>query len=197
LNAEICSACCGAGREETIDCAIACQYLADAHKHEKKPARDPKLTPGADIELTDDFLRGHEFVIVLLGSALSEAVQRFPDATDADAVDALEHLSKTWRAMHSGLVYESAPVNPIAISMFDAVGKRVDELRERIREAGSAQTLPDKAVLGVIVFLQRVAFGLNNGRRRCKAFLVFLSQFYVDMKKEEAEAEAEEPRVIL
>ena len=33
----ICTACCGTGREETIDCAISCQYLADAHQHEKKP----------------------------------------------------------------------------------------------------------------------------------------------------------------
>ncbi|HEY4086726.1 MAG TPA: hypothetical protein VGM43_12345 [Bryobacteraceae bacterium] len=197
LNTDICTACCGTGREETIDCAISCQYLADAHKHEKKPVRDPKLTPGADIELSDDFLRGHEFVIVLLGSAMSEGIRRFPNAMDADAVDALDHLSKTWRAMDSGLVYESAPVNPIAIAMFDAVTKRVEELRERIREADATQTLPDKAILGVIVFLQRVAFGLNNGRSRCKAFLVFLSQFYIDMKKEEAEAAAEEPKVIL
>jgi hypothetical protein len=197
VNAEICTACCGTGREETIDCPITCEYLAEAHKHEKKPERDPKLTPGADIELTDEFLRAHEFVIVLLGSAMSEGVRRFPQATDADAVDALEHLSKTWRAMDSGLVYESAPVNPIAIAMFDAVRKRVDELRERIREADAGATLPDKTILGVIVFLQRVAFGLNNERSRCKAFLVFLSQFYVDMKREEAEAAAEEPKVIL
>jgi hypothetical protein len=194
VNAEICSACCGEGREETIDCPITCQYLAEAHKHEKKPARDPKLTPGADIELTDDFLRAHEFVIVLLGSAMSEGIRRFPNATDADAVDALEHLSKTWRAMDSGLVYESAPVNPIALSVFDGVTKRVEELRERIRQADATETLPDKAILGVIVFLQRVAFGLNNGRSRCKAFLEFLGQFYVDMKKEEA---AEESKVIL
>jgi hypothetical protein len=81
--------------------------------------------------------------------------------------------------------------------MFDAVKKRVEELRERIRQADATQTLPDKAILGVIVFLQRVAFGLNNGRSRCKAFLVFLLQFYVDMKKEEAEAAAEESKVIL
>ncbi|HVW09600.1 MAG TPA: hypothetical protein VHC90_13510 [Bryobacteraceae bacterium] len=198
MNAEICSACCGAGREETIDCPLTCEYLAEAHKYEKKPERDPKLTPGADIDLTDDFLHAHEFVIVLLGSAMSEAIRRFSNATDADAVDALEHLAKTWRTMDSGLVYESAPVNPIALGMFDAVKKRVEELRERIRDSGAEATLPDKTILGVIVFLQRVAFGLNNGRSRCKAFLDFLSQFYVDMKQEEAEAEAEEePRVIL
>jgi hypothetical protein len=197
VNAEICPACCGTGREETIDCPISCEYLAAAQKHEKKPARDPQMMPGADIELTDEFLRGHEYLIVLVGSAISEAAPGYPNAVDADAEDALEHLSKTWRAMKSGLVYESAPVNPVALAMFDAVKTRVEDIRERIRDADAAQSLPDEAVLGVIVFLQRVAFGLYNGRSRCKAFLVFLSQFYVDMKKEEAEALEEEPRIVL
>jgi hypothetical protein len=130
---------------------------------------------------------------------MSEAVQVHTNALDSDAVDALEALVKTWKALDSGLIYESAPVNPIALSMFDAVKARVDDLRERIQKADATQNLPDQAVLGVLVFLQRVAFGLNNGRSKCKAFLVFLSQFYVDMKKEEEEAAAveEEPRVIL
>jgi hypothetical protein len=43
-----------------------------------------------------------------------------------------------------------------------------------------------------------VAFGLNNGRSRCKAFLVFLSQFYVDMQPGEEEAmAADAPGIIL
>ena len=74
-----------------------------------------------------------------------------------------------------------------------------------MRKADSDHSLPDQTVLGVLVFLQRVAFGLNNGRSKCKAFLVFLLQFYVDMKQEEAEDAAalvadvsdDGPRVIL
>ncbi len=156
--------------------------------------------PGQDVPLDDDFLRANEFLIVLLGSAMSEAVRPHAGATDADAVDALDCLAKTWRTQISGLYYETKPVNPIALEMFDAIKARVEDIRTRMQAAESTQTLPDNIVLGVIVFLQRVAFGMNNSRKLCKAFLVFLAQFYVNMKEEEEEAIeaiADEPRVIL
>lgn len=203
IREEICSACCGAGREETIDCPIGCEYLAEAHKHEKKPPSDPEAMPGKDVPLDDEFLHTNEFLIVLLGSALSEAVEPHAHAIDADAVTALESLATAWRSQVAGIYYEAKPVNPIAADMFDAFQARVEEIRQRMKKADSDQTLPDQTVLGVLVFLQRVAFGLNNGRSKCKAFLVFLAQFYVDMKKEEEEDAAalvstdEEPRVIL
>ncbi len=200
INEEICPACCGVSREETIDCPLSCQYLAEAHKHEKKPPQDPVKMPGTDVPIDDDFLKANEFLIVLLGSAMSEAVRNHPHAIDADAVDAMDCLAKTWRTVISGIYYETKPVNPIALDIFDAVKARVDDMRKRIKEAEITQELPDATVLGVLVFLQRVAFGLNNSRSKCKAFLVFLSQFYVDMKSEEEEAAkeaADEPRVIL
>jgi hypothetical protein len=201
LNEEICTACCGAGREETIDCPLTCEYLAEAHRHEKKPPTDPEAMPGKDVPLDDDFLRANEFLIVILGSALYEAVRPYPSATDADAAEALDSLARTWRTLVAGIYYETKPVNPVAMDMFDAVKARVENLRTRMKEAGTTQSLPDAVVLGVLVFLQRVAFGLNNGRSRCKAFLVFLSQFYVDTSKDEEEtadlALDDSPRVVL
>jgi len=197
INEEICTACCGAGREETIDCPLTCGYLAEAHKHEKKFPQDPEAMPGKDLELDDAFLRANEFLIVLLGSAMSEAVRAHPNATDADIVDAMDKLAATWRTLVSGIYYETKPVNPIALDIFDAARARVEDMRTRMKEAEVKEGLPENVILGVLVFLQRVAFGLYNGRKKCKAFLVFLSQFYVDMKKEEAEAAAEEPKVIL
>ena len=154
--------------------------------------------PGKDVSLDDDFLRANEFLIVLLGSSMSEAIRNYSSATDADAVDALDKLTTTWQTQVAGVYYETRPVNPVALEIFDAVKARVEDMRARIKDAEVTQGLPDNVVLGVLVFLQRVAFGLNNGRSKCKAFLVFLSQFYVDMKKaEEEEAEAEEPKIIL
>lgn len=197
----ICTACCGEGRETTIDCPLTCEYLAEAHRHEKKPPTNPDDMPGKDVPIDDEFLHTNEFLIVLLGSALSEAVHEHSNSMDADAVEALEGLATTWRTLISGIYYESKPVNPIAADMFESVKARVDDIKQRMTDADATQTLPDATVLGVITFLQRVAFGMNNGRPKCKAFLVFLEQFYVDMQKEEAE-EAEslapdEPRVIL
>ena len=199
LKENICTACCGISREETVDCPLTCQYLAEAHRHENKPERDPASVPGQDVDLNDDFLRAHEFLIVLLASAMLEGARRHPSATDADAVEALDALARTWRTLDSGLYYETKPVGLPAIDMAEAIKARIEDLRERIKKADSAQSLPDSAILGVLVFLQRVAFGLNNGRSKCKAFLVFLSQSYVDMAAEEKaeKAEDEAPRVIL
>jgi hypothetical protein len=91
-------------------------------------------------------------------------------------------------------------VNPIAADMFEAVEARIADVRRRMEEADGKYSLPDPIVEGVVLFLQRVAFGLNNGRPKCKAFLVFLSQFYVNVKDAEAEAEeagGDEPLVVL
>ena len=116
-------------------------------------------------------------------------------------MEALDSLARTWRTLVAGIYYETKPVNPVAMDMFDAVTARVENLRSRMKEAGTAQSLPDTVVLGVLVFLQRIAFGLNNGRSKCKAFLVFLSQFYVDTKKDDEESadliSDDAPRVVL
>ncbi len=187
LNEEICTPCCGQGREETIDCPLTCEYLAEAHKHEKKPQRNPEDMPGKDVPLDDEFLQANEFLIVLVGSAISEAARPHNNAIDTDAVAALESLAAAWRSRVAGIIFETKPVNPIAADMFEGFDARVAEIRERMKKADTDQSLPDQTVLGVLTFLQRVAFGLNNGRSKCKAFLVFLLQFYVDMKKEEEE----------
>jgi len=132
---------------------------------------------------------------------MSEAVQPHANAIDADAVDALESLDRTWRTQIAGIYYETKPVNPIAADIYERVQGRVEDIRERMKKAEVTDTLSDATILGVLVFLQRVAFGVNNGRPKCKAFLVFLQQFYVDMKKEEEESDAalgpDEPLVIL
>ncbi len=157
--------------------------------------------PGKGIEMDDDFLRANEFLIVLAGSAMFEGARPHANALDTDAADALEGLVKVWSALGSGLIVEATPVNPIAADMFESVKARIEDIQKRIREADAMKPLPEETVLKVLVFLQRVAFGLNNGRARCKAFLVFLSQFYVDMKQEEQQDEIlsadDEPRVIL
>ena len=198
VHEEICTACCGAGREETIDCPVTCEFLIEAHRHEKRPQADPAKMPGQDVPIDDEFLHKNEFLIVLLGSAIFEPVQEDVKAVDADAVDALDALTKTWRTLDAGIYYETKPVNPVALEMYDAVKNRIEDIRTRIKKAESAAPLTDNVVLGVLTFFQRVAFGLNNGRSRCKTFLEFLSQSYVDMAEEEETADAvEEPRVIL
>ena len=194
IREDICTACCGVGRERTIDCPLTCEYLAEAHRHEKQLPADPDAMPGKDIPIDEDFLHTNQYLIVLLTSAMFGGAKSHANALDSDAVTALESLVTTYRTLNSGLFYEAKPVNPIAADMFDAVNVCVEDIRRR--EAESGPQLPDSVVLNVLVFLQRMAFGLNNGRPKCKAFLVFLSQFYTDLRQAEEEV-AEEPKVIL
>ena len=125
VREEICTGCCGAGREQTIDCPLDCEYLAEAHRHEKKPEHDPALMPGQDVPLSDEFLQTHEFLLGLLGSAMCKAVMPHENAIDADAVEALDCLAKTRRTLVAGIYYETKPVNPIAADMFEGVIARL------------------------------------------------------------------------
>jgi hypothetical protein len=172
-------------------------YLAEAHKHEKKQPLDLAAMPGKDVPIDDDFLRANQHLILLIASAMFEALRQYPNALDADVADALDSLARTWRSFSSGIYYEATPVNPIAGEIFEAVKARVDYIRTRMKEAGAAHALRDAVVLGVLVFLQRLAAGMNNGRSKCKAFVVFLSDFCLEMKSDLEASLADQPRVVL
>ncbi|HVW83043.1 MAG TPA: hypothetical protein VHB50_00100, partial [Bryobacteraceae bacterium] len=77
---------------------------------------------------------------------------------------------------------------------------RVDDIRKREMEARgiSTSSLRDSTVLGVVAFLQRLERAQNNGRKRSKAFLDFLTRMYGSMApSEEAAVEPPAPQIIL
>jgi len=43
VRGEICSLCCGAEREVTVDCPLDCEFLREARRHEKAP--EPNAIP--------------------------------------------------------------------------------------------------------------------------------------------------------
>jgi hypothetical protein len=51
-------------------------------------------------------------------------------------------------------------------------------VREKETEKTGQTTVTDATLLGVLAFLQRLEYSHNNGRKRCRAFLDFLSTFY-------------------
>jgi hypothetical protein len=193
VNGAICSLCCGTGREETIDCPIGCEYLKEAHRHEKPPVFDPATLPNQDVRVPEGFLEQHQWLLVLLGSAVVDGALATPGTTDYDLREALGSLIRTFRGQDSGLVIESKPVNLAAANILESVRSRIADIRRRIAEAEATSTLDDSTILAILVFLQRLEYANNNGRRHSRAFFDFLMRFHVPAPESPQETETLEP----
>lgn len=165
--------CCGTEREETVSCPLDCVYLREARTHEKPPAA-PDTVPNLDIEVTDSFVRDHETLLAFLIQTVAGAGLAGQGAVDYDVREALEALVRTYRTRESGLYYESRPSNLIAAGIFDRVQENIEEFRRASTERYGMTVLRDMEVLGVLAFLQRVEYRIDNSRKRGRAFLDFL-----------------------
>lgn len=166
-NGEICAICCGEQREETIDCPYDCQYLYQAHHHENLEKDTPP--PNAAFPIPEGFLEQNVPLIMAFQQAI---VQESVDhrAIDNDVAEALDGLFRTYKTMESGLYYDSRPANPLAAAIFDAIQRRVEEIR-RIEAERGHHKLKDHQILTVIVFLQQLEFAFNNGRKKGRSFI--------------------------
>ena len=177
MQGEICPVCCGTEREVTIDCPSDCEYLHEARLRDRPVPISEADLPNKDIQVTEDFIRKQEHVVMWLGNALARVMET-RRSVDGDAREGLESLIKTYRTLDSGLIYESRPNNPYAANIQEALKQAIDELRKRITETSGMQTLRDVDVLGSLVFLQRLELQQNNGRRRGRAFFDFLRAYF-------------------
>lgn len=193
-SAEICTQCCAEGREETIDCPITCEFLRDAHRHENKPAYDASKVPNLDVNVTESFLAQHEVLLAFLAIAVFEGAMRNSAMTDYDVREAFESLIQNYKSAQSGIIFESRPVNTYAAAIVDHVRAKVDEVREKEKAATGATTIDDLTLTRILAFLQRLEYSHSNGRKKCRAFLDFLSSFYSPMGAGEDEPrESPEP----
>jgi hypothetical protein len=203
VQGDICTICCGTEREQTIDCPLDCEFLRHAHEHEHKPDVPDHLLPDVGVVVEEDFIRRYEWVLMLAGSAIVDAYKEFPATTDFDAREALAALVKTWQTLESGLVYETKPANPYAAAICDAVRARVADIQARLAENGEPGYLRDSAVLKLLIFLRRLEYLDNNGRKRSRSFLDMLNRSYVippdaDAGDRDGTIESPEaPRIIL
>lgn len=173
---ETCTICCGTERENTITCPLTCPFLLEAHRHEKVAQIDPTTLPNQDVRVTEEFVSENEMLLAFAGSALFEAALQ-QSATDYDVREALAALVQTYRTAESGLIYESRPANAFAAEIAEHVQRRLTTVREKEVEARGVSTIRDAAILGVLVFLQRMEYMQNNGRAKSKAYLDFLGRF--------------------
>jgi hypothetical protein len=176
VRGDICTLCCGTEREETVFCPLDCEYLREAHKHEKPASAQPSNVPNRDIRISEEFLQKNEELLAYLSQALLDSAVRISDAVDFDVREALEALARTYRALQNGVYYENRPNNHIAARICAATQNLIAEYRRVELEQWGIPKTRDADVLGALVFLQRLEVDRNNGRRRGRAFLAFLKK---------------------
>lgn len=174
IGEDICPQCCATSRETTLNCPFECSYLRESRRHEKRDL-DPARMPYADISVDAEFLRRSDMVLMLLSMFLNEALRPSPSATDQDARDVLDAEVASWRLADAGAPEVVVPENPTAAEIQTRLRTRlsgfVDALQER-----DAGPFANRVFLGVSVFLARVAYGYDNGRPRCRAFIHYLRE---------------------
>jgi len=171
---QICSRCCGAEREQTIDCPFDCRYLQEARAHDYKGGIDPKDFPHKEIRIDEGFLREHAELLETYGRELLAGSLAVAGSVDSDARQSLDALVRTYKTLDSGIYYDTRPDSVFARQIVDHLRQKVEEFQENeTREAGFPKTR-DSDLLRVWVFLYRMALDRDNGRRKGKAFLDFL-----------------------
>jgi hypothetical protein len=165
---EICPTCCGTQREETVDCPINCEYLLMARQRQILP-QDPAAMPNREFDVPDGFVKKNIELVTLIDYAVLQGASK-QNAIDFDVREALDSLIRTYKTLGSGLYYESRPVNPMAAAIYDSVQQQVAEIRRLENERG-LHKFRDSDLLTALVFLQKIEYTFNNGRKKGRAFL--------------------------
>jgi hypothetical protein len=177
VSGDICSICCGSEREVTVSCPLDCPYLMEARLHERPRELNPSEIPNQDVQVTEQFLREHEPLLIYLGARLLEAALATSGAIDNDVRDSLGSLIRTYRTLQSGLYYETRPTNLVAATIHQRMQEAIEALRKELAEKG-APPIRDAEILGTLVFLERVELHQNNGRPRSRAFIDYLRAYF-------------------
>jgi len=168
---DICPQCCAQEREITINCPFACSYLRESRRHEKNELNEA-LMPHRDVQIDSEFIQKAEVVLMLMAAFFNKALQPVPNATDRDARVALDALVAGFRD-GTEPVPEDAVAAGILERFREKMGEFVKELKDR--EAGP---FAGSVFLGVAVFMSRVAYGYDNGRPNCRAYVHYLRETF-------------------
>ena len=185
VQGDICPICCGTEREVSLSCPLECEYLREAHRHEKPVPVLEKEISNPDISVTEEFLGEHEELLLFCIYSLLQAGLRTPGAIDADVMTALEALIQTRRTLDSGLVYETRPENSVAAAVQRAFTASFDDYQKLRVEREGFSAMHNSELLAILVFLHRIGQQNRNGRPRGRMFLDLLRQMTPDVKVEE------------
>lgn len=177
-GARICTACCAAEREVTIDCPFECPHLQEGRAREYKHRLGQDQFPYKEIRIGETFLRDHEELLLFCGRTVLMASLETAKATDRDTREALDALIKTYKTLSSGIYYETRPESAYGREIMGRIQESLRELQETETQQVGFQRTRDDDVLHLLVFLYRMALDRDNGRIRGKAFLDFLRQHF-------------------
>jgi hypothetical protein len=193
VRGDICPICCGTEREETVACPLDCEYLLEARKREPSALTSIEQVPNRDIRVTEQFVEEHSGLLVFLGQTIAAASLTGEGVVDSDVREALAALIQTFRTLQSGVYYETVPANPLAVRVYGAVQEALARFKEEEQKRFGMARTRDAEALGLLVFLQRLEFDRNNGRKKGRAFIQFLTSYYPD----EPEVPAAEPSSLI
>jgi hypothetical protein len=174
---KICAICCGTEREVTIDCPSDCLHLIASRRWDaehRKPI-PPEQWPFPDVLASEHALAEHKTIFFGLGWVTLEFAQQEPALRDADALEALDALAKTYRTLTSGILYEQPPPGGLARELYARLAQALDDFKkEEAREGGGLSVLKDSEIFLHILFLLRIVFAETNGRPRSRAAFDYL-----------------------
>jgi hypothetical protein len=185
VQGDICPICCGTEREVSLSCPLECEYLREAHRHEKPLPVSEKELSNRDIAVSEEFIRTHEELLLFCIYSLVQAALRTPGAIDVDVMAALEALIQTRRTLDSGLVYETRPENNVAAAVQRAFTASFDDYQKLRAEREGLSAVRNSEILAILVFLHRIGQQNQNGRPRGRMFLDLMSQMTPDVGVEE------------
>jgi hypothetical protein len=185
VEGDICSICCGEQREVSLSCPLECEYLQEAHEHEKAlPVAEDEVS-NPDIRVTEEFISQHEELLLFSIYSLLQATLRTPGAVDADVLAALEALIQTQRTLQSGLVYETMSENAVAAAIQRSFTASLSDYQKLRSEREGLSTVKDADILAMLVFLHRVGQQNRNGRPKGRLYIGLLRQMTPDTRVDE------------
>ncbi|HLH04000.1 MAG TPA: hypothetical protein VKX25_14625 [Bryobacteraceae bacterium] len=176
VQGDICPICCGTEREVSLSCPLECEYLQEAHRHEKPVAVAEDEIAYPDVEVSEAFVRRHEELVLFCVYALLQAAVRTSGAVDSDVLAALEALIQTYRTAESGLIYESRPDNLVALGVQRSFNTSLEEYQKMKSEREPLSAPRTSDILRTLVFLHRLGQQHRNDRPRGRMFLDLLRQ---------------------
>ena len=176
----------------TLNCPLECEYLQEAHRREKPIEIAEGRLANPDIEVSEDFIRSHEEILIFAMYSLLQASLRTEGAVDTDVANALEALIQTHRTLESGLYYETRAENTVAARIQRSFENSFAEYQKMRTEREKLSPVRNSEILAILVFLHRLAQQNQNGRPRGRMYVDLLRQMVP-----EARTEARTPSVIL
>jgi hypothetical protein len=180
VHGEICAICCGEQREVTLSCPLDCEFLRAAHKHEKTVDVPAEAISDPDVEVTEDFIRLHEELLLFLVYTVLQAALRTQGAVDTDVLGALGALIQTRRTAQSGLLYETRAGNNVAASVQQKISASMKDYEKALQDKEELSRSWDQDVFRILVFLHRIGQQNLNGRSKGRMFINLLSDMTPD-----------------